>query len=90
MDLFKKHVINDFANQYMNGKTPNPCVKCNSIIKWDALMNFAAEIGFEYIATGHYAQIEEKKASICELQDRMEEAKRKHIGEIEEAEEKEK
>ncbi|MAX09584.1 MAG: tRNA 2-thiouridine(34) synthase MnmA [Candidatus Marinimicrobia bacterium] len=63
MDLFKKHVINDFANQYMNGKTPNPCVKCNSIIKWDALMNFASEIGFEYIATGHYAQIEEEKGT---------------------------
>ena len=61
MDLFKKHVINDFVNQYMDGKTPNPCVKCNSIIKWDALMNFASEIGFEYIATGHYAQIEQKE-----------------------------
>tara|TARA_B100000427_G_scaffold121286_1_gene101038 strand:- start:180 stop:1256 length:1077 start_codon:yes stop_codon:yes gene_type:complete len=60
MDLFKKHVIDDFASQYMSGKTPNPCVKCNSIIKWDALMNFASEIGFEYIATGHYAQIDQK------------------------------
>ena len=61
MDLFKKHVIDDFANQYMSGRTPNPCVKCNSIIKWDALMNFASEIGFEHIATGHYAQIEYEK-----------------------------
>jgi len=58
-DLFKKYVVDDFVNQYMNGKTPNPCVKCNSMIKWDALMNFASEIGINCIATGHYARIEE-------------------------------
>ena len=58
-DLFKKYVVDDFVNQYLNGKTPNPCVKCNSMIKWDALMKFASEIGIDYIATGHYARIEE-------------------------------
>ena len=57
MNLFKKHVIDDFVNQYLNGKTPNPCVKCNSLIKWEALINFADEIGVDYIATGHYARI---------------------------------
>ena len=61
IDLFKKHVIDDFTNQYMNGKTPNPCVKCNSLIKWEALINFAKEIGVEHIATGHYAQIKKAK-----------------------------
>ena len=60
MNLFKKHVIDDFVNQYLNGKTPNPCVKCNSLIKWEALINFADEIGVDYIATGHYARICEK------------------------------
>ena len=60
MDLFKKHVIDDFTNQYLNGKTPNPCVKCNSLIKWEALINFANEINVDYIATGHYARINHK------------------------------
>ena len=59
IDLFKKHVIDNFVNQYMDGKTPNPCVKCNSLIKWEALINFAKEIGVEHIATGHYAQIKQ-------------------------------
>ena len=60
IDLFKKHVVDDFVNQYMNGKTPNPCVKCNSLIKWDALIKFSQEIGADFIATGHYAQIKQK------------------------------
>ena len=61
IDLFKKHVVDDFVNQYMNGKTPNPCVKCNSLIKWEALINFGKEIGADYIATGHYAQIKKEE-----------------------------
>ena len=59
-DLFKKYVVDDFVDQYINGKTPNPCVKCNSMIKWDALIKFGSEIGVEYIATGHYARIDNK------------------------------
>ena len=73
-DLFKKHVIDDFANQYMNGKTPNPCVKCNSIIKWDALMNFASDLGIKYIATGHYARIEREKGE-CLLKKGIDDSK---------------
>ena len=75
MDLFKKHVVDDFVEQYMNGKTPNPCVKCNSLIKWESLINFACQIGIEHIATGHYAQIEKKdedfflKKGIDEIKD---------------------
>ena len=57
IDLFKKYVVDDFVSQYMNGKTPNPCVKCNSMIKWDALIKFSQEIEADLIATGHYAQI---------------------------------
>ena len=37
--------LNCFVNQYINGRTPNPCVKCNSMIKWDALIKFGSEIG---------------------------------------------
>tara|TARA_A100001011_G_C14315829_1_gene847935 strand:- start:4004 stop:5080 length:1077 start_codon:yes stop_codon:yes gene_type:complete len=61
MDLFKKHVIDDFSKQYLNGKTPNPCVKCNSIIKWSALLEFGNDIGAAYIATGHYARIDKNE-----------------------------
>ena len=61
IDLFKKHVVDDFVHQYMNGKTPNPCVKCNSLIKWEALIDFGKEIGVDHIATGHYAQIKKEK-----------------------------
>jgi len=57
-DLFKKYVVDDFVEQYTSGKTPNPCVKCNSMIKWDALLKFASEINADFIATGHYARIE--------------------------------
>ena len=59
--LFKTYVIDDFVNQYLNGKTPNPCVKCNSLIKWEALIDFANEIKADYIATGHYARINNNK-----------------------------
>tara|TARA_B100002052_G_scaffold72883_2_gene66039 strand:- start:1222 stop:2301 length:1080 start_codon:yes stop_codon:yes gene_type:complete len=60
IDLFKKHVVDDFVSQYMSGKTPNPCVKCNSLIKWDALIKFSQEIEADFIATGHYAQIKKR------------------------------
>ena len=60
-DLFKKYVVDDFVDQYINGRTPNPCVKCNSMIKWDALIKFGSEIGIDYIATGHYARVVKQK-----------------------------
>lgn len=58
--LFKEKVIDYFVEEYMCGKTPNPCVACNKHIKFDALLKKAREIGAEYIATGHYAKIEER------------------------------
>lgn len=56
-DTFREHVINNFIDEYMHGRTPNPCVLCNSHIKWGELIKFADEIGCEYISTGHYATI---------------------------------
>ena len=56
-DDFKRHVIDDFVNEYMSGRTPNPCVLCNAYIKWGALMEKADELGCDYIATGHYATV---------------------------------
>ena len=57
---FKEHVIQNFINEYMNGRTPNPCVLCNSSIKWGMLLHKADELGCDGIATGHYARIIQK------------------------------
>ncbi len=55
--LFKEKVITPFINEYINGRTPNPCVMCNPTAKVFALCDFADKLGIEYIATGHYAKI---------------------------------
>ena len=54
---FGNHVINNFVEEYMAGRTPNPCVMCNTHIKWRALLKRANALDCEFIATGHYAQI---------------------------------
>ena len=59
-DEFGDYVIDNFVEEYMAGRTPNPCVLCNTHIKWSALLKRADALGCEFIATGHYAQIEER------------------------------
>ena len=54
---FGDFVINHFTDEYIAGRTPNPCVLCNTHIKWDALLRRADKLGCEFIATGHYANI---------------------------------
>ncbi len=54
--LFRDHVITNFVEEYKNGRTPNPCVLCNSHIKWGVLLQAADELGCDLIATGHYAR----------------------------------
>ena len=54
---FKSSVIADFIEEYMHGRTPNPCVVCNANIKWGKMMQIAAQLGCDTIATGHYARI---------------------------------
>ncbi len=56
--LFKEKVIEPFVKAYIDGKTPNPCIECNKHIKFSALMNRAALLEYDFLATGHYAQIE--------------------------------
>lgn len=56
-DIFHRHVIGNFCDEYLHGRTPNPCVLCNSHIKWGELLRVADELGCEYVATGHYARI---------------------------------
>lgn len=57
---FGNFVIDDFVNEYLAGRTPNPCVLCNTYIKWEALLKRADKLDCEFIATGHYAQIREE------------------------------
>lgn len=54
---FKAEVIDNFLSEYLCGRTPNPCIVCNRRIKWEALLKRSLEIGAEYMATGHYANI---------------------------------
>jgi tRNA-specific 2-thiouridylase len=54
---FEETVIGNFVSEYLKGRTPNPCVVCNSDIKWGEIIKKADELNCEFIATGHYAQI---------------------------------
>lgn len=54
---FGDFVIDNFVDEYLAGRTPNPCVLCNTHIKWDALLKRANKLDCEFIATGHYANI---------------------------------
>lgn len=56
-DVFKRTVIDDFVEEYISGRTPNPCIRCNRFVKWEALLDRSLMIGADYIATGHYAKI---------------------------------
>jgi tRNA-specific 2-thiouridylase len=57
---FGDYIINNFVEEYLAGRTPNPCVLCNTHIKWEALLKRADMLGCEFIATGHYAQVREE------------------------------
>ena len=58
-DRFKEDVIDDFVSSYARGETPNPCVRCNERIKFSALAARALALGFDAVATGHYARLSE-------------------------------
>ncbi|NLW26043.1 tRNA 2-thiouridine(34) synthase MnmA [Acetivibrio saccincola] len=57
-DVFNDRVIDYFKNEYLNGRTPNPCIACNRYVKFEAMLNKAVSMGIDYVATGHYAIIE--------------------------------
>lgn len=54
---FKENVMDYFVAEYIQGRTPNPCIACNRYVKWESLLHRSLSIGADYIATGHYAQI---------------------------------
>ena len=56
----KKHVINKFISEYAKGRTPNPCIECNRYLKFEILLEKAKRLGFDFLATGHYAKIEKQ------------------------------
>ncbi|MGH4051363.1 MAG: tRNA 2-thiouridine(34) synthase MnmA [Clostridium sp.] len=60
-DVFKTNVIDNFIDEYMDGRTPNPCIVCNKKIKFEEFLRKAKALGADYIATGHYAKIEKEE-----------------------------
>ncbi len=58
-DRFREDVVEDFVAEYAAGRTPNPCLRCNEKIKFAALLDKALALGFDAVATGHYAQVVE-------------------------------
>ena len=57
-EAFSRFVIGNFVSEYRSGHTPNPCIRCNDLIKFQLLLDHARANGFDYLATGHYARIE--------------------------------
>ncbi len=60
-EQFREQVILPFAREYACGRTPNPCVDCNRVLKWEGLLQAAADLGADLVATGHYAEIVRKE-----------------------------
>lgn len=63
---FGDYVIDHFTGEYLEGRTPNPCVLCNTHIKWDALLRRADRLDCESIATGHYANIRQMEGGLAD------------------------
>ena len=61
-DVFAQRVIDNFCQEYSLGRTPNPCVRCNQFVKFGALLQKAKELDASFVATGHYAQIDDGNA----------------------------
>ncbi len=62
-DHFRQYVMKQFSEAYLSGRTPNPCIECNRHVKFDKMLRRAEELGYDYIATGHYAVNEYDEAS---------------------------
>ncbi len=66
-DEFHQIVVEQFIKDYLAGKTPNPCVACNSLVRWRMLLNQADKFGIQYISTGHYAKIKHRDQNQVDL-----------------------
>ncbi|MBQ2062069.1 MAG: tRNA 2-thiouridine(34) synthase MnmA [Oscillospiraceae bacterium] len=58
VERFRREVMDRFAAEYCAGRTPNPCIDCNRCLKFGALMDRALTLGYDYLATGHYARVD--------------------------------
>jgi tRNA-specific 2-thiouridylase len=56
-EIFGREVYGNFLDEYRAGRTPNPCVRCNSIVRFQTLVDWAGKLGFDLVATGHYARV---------------------------------
>ena len=56
-EKFRRDVVDYFTDEYINGRTPNPCIMCNKYMKFGSMLDYALENGFDCISTGHYARI---------------------------------
>jgi tRNA-specific 2-thiouridylase len=72
---FQRDVVDDFVAEYAAGRTPNPCLRCNEKIKFAALLDKALALGFDAVATGHYARVVETAAGGRELHRAVDPAK---------------
>ncbi len=66
-DRFHEDVVEDFMDEYAAGRTPNPCLRCNEKIKFAAVLDRALALGFESVATGHYAQLRTGADGLIEM-----------------------
>ncbi len=60
---FSQVVVQNFISEYRRGRTPNPCIKCNDLVKFQLLLDYTRSNGFDYLATGHYARIEQDQST---------------------------
>jgi len=63
-ETFERNVVARFADDYLSGRTPNPCVACNNFVKLGTLRDYADRLGAQYVATGHYARIEHEPKGV--------------------------
>ena len=63
-EAFRKVIVQNFIDEYCQGRTPNPCVMCNPTFKFRILTEWADKLGCAFISTGHYSRLEEKNGKI--------------------------
>ncbi len=72
---FREKVTDYFVEEYLHGRTPNPCIACNRYVKWESLLQRSLALGADYIATGHYARVEKLPNGRYALRNSVTEAK---------------